>query len=43
MQQLCNRIGIIENGRLLMERPAEDWKNADEYSLERLYFEATRS
>jgi ABC-2 type transport system ATP-binding protein len=44
MQQLCNRVGIIQNGRLLMERDVRELAGAaGGFSLERLYFETTRS
>lgn len=44
MQQLCNRIGIIQNGRLLMEGDIRELAGAaGDLSLEELYFEATRS
>ena len=42
MQHLCTRIGIIDNGELLLEgRIDELLDNANESSLEKLYFEAT--
>jgi len=44
MQQLCNRIGIIQNGRLLMEGDVRELTGAaGDISLEQLYFELTRS
>jgi len=44
MQEMCNRIGIIQNGRLLMEGDMRELAvKADDFSLEKLYFETTRS
>jgi ABC-type multidrug transport system, ATPase component len=44
MQQLCNRFGIIQNGRLLIEGDMRELAAlAGDFSLEQLYFEATRS
>jgi ABC-type multidrug transport system ATPase subunit len=43
MQQLCNRIGIINDGKLLVEGNVKELVgNLTENSLEKLYFEATR-
>ena len=43
MQALCNRIGIIQNGRLLIEAEVRELSGAaGDFSLEKLYFEATR-
>ncbi len=43
MQQLCNRIGIINDGKLLVEGNVNELVgNSTENSLEKLYFEATR-
>ncbi len=42
MQQLCSRIGIIHNGKLLVEGNVHELAgNSSENSLEKLYFEAT--
>jgi len=42
MQQLCNRIGIINDGKLLVEGSIKELVgNPTDNSLEKLYFEAT--
>jgi len=44
MQQICNRVGIIEGGRLLMEGDVRELAGAaGDFSLEHLFFETTRS
>jgi ABC-2 type transport system ATP-binding protein len=43
IQQFCNRIGIINDGKLLVEGNVNELVgNSNENSLEKLYFEATR-
>lgn len=43
IQQFCNRIGIINDGKLLVEGNVKELVgNSNENSLEKLYFEATR-
>lgn len=43
MQQLCNRIGIVNDGKLLVEgNVSELVKNSNENSLEQFYFETTK-
>lgn len=40
IEQICNRIGIIDNGKLLIEDDMEHLKNVGK-SLEEIYFEVT--
>lgn len=43
IQQFCNRIGIINDGKLLVEGNVNELVgNSNENSLEKLYFDATR-
>jgi ABC-2 type transport system ATP-binding protein len=42
IQQICNRIGILKEGKLLVEGDVEEWVGrCGERSLEQLYFETT--